>query len=316
VALFPALCLLIGIGAEFLHRRLAVYLPVIGKGVIPVGLAVIFLTQAVWWRGALGYTDQHPTDYFTIPLHYWTQAQAVLAPYKNVVIVSDNFYTRYWEEPVIVASMLRKSARCVRAINGEDFAILPTGPFATITLPLAPENPSNNLYHTGNSTIIPFRSATEGSLTIATFDNGLDWTGSTLQPIEPAHFDNGIDLIGYRVEKDRVFLEWRVPPDAQQPLFMGHYPSYYQFFVHFLDDQGERIDQHDETFLPPVWWCAGDRIIHWFSVNSTEKIAALRVGMYNFEGPFPGKPHNRNVLDKANNPIGQWVDIPVTKIAN
>ncbi len=125
-----------------------------------------------------------------------------------------------------------------------------------------------------------------------------------------ARFEGGVTLHGVSVEPQpegaRVLLTW----GAEESFDVAH-----TVFVHYLRG-GERIAQHDG---PPGWgylqttiWQPGDvvRDEHWLEgVLFYEPGDLLRIGLYD-----ANSGEGLSVLDAAGNPVGQWVDVPVSPL--
>jgi hypothetical protein len=256
------------------------------------------LTQGIWWRGLLRYLDvtATPSGYGT-PIHYLLDVRDALAEYDDVVVISDGFEVLYDQEPAAWPVLLSSTAECVRTITGDGAAVFPDHPFAVLVAPNAPDHPVDNLYLTNSPQTFELR-PDAGFYTIHTFDRAPEWTEAVIE-IAPARFASGIQLTGYRLNKNRIYLEWLLP---------GRVPEDYHYFGHFLDDSGEKIGQRDNILWPGRFWCAGDRLITWADIDLPNGVRTLRVGLYAFEhGDFV----NSRVLDAAGNPAASWIDIPL-----
>jgi hypothetical protein len=107
-------------------------------------------------------------------------------------------------------------------------------------------------------------------------------------------------LTGYLFDAGRVYLHWELtPPPQSEPLNT--------VFTHLLDANGERIGQRDTPFLAGEFWCADDTVITWADLPLAQNTSTLRVGVYQIRAD--AGIANRNLLDSAGNPAGQWVDI-------
>jgi hypothetical protein len=294
-ASIPALCLLAAIGVAWLTGILP------GKPYTRTALlstfGLILLTQGFWWRGLLRYLDttSTPGGYGT-PIHYLLDVRESLAAYDDVVVVSDGFEALYDQEPAAWPVLLRDSAECVRTITGDGIAVFPDHPFAVLVAPNAVENPMDGLYLTDAPMTFPLR-PDAGVYTLHQFDDAPNWSGPALTEITPVRFDTGAQLDGYRLEANRMYLEWRLP---------GPVGKDYHYFGHFLDAGGEKLGQRDNTLWPGRFWCEHDRLITWTEIELPDGVKTLRVGLYSFErGGFV----NSNVLDDAGNPVASWADI-------
>ena len=268
------------------------------------GLGAVLLTQAAWWFGLLGYVDRTNTPGgFGTPLHYLMEVRAALAGDEDVVVISDGNRLAFDQEPVIWTVMLRGTARCVRTLAGDQgLAVLPDGPFAVLHAPNAPAGAVADLYTTDVADRHPLRPG-EGAYTIHRFAAAPQSPLPPLTPLDPApRYDNGARLTGYRLEPERLILEWRLPGPVMEQR------GDLQYFAHFLDAAGNHLGQRDVSFWPGRYWCAEDRVLTWTTATPPEGTAILRVGLYLLQG---GRYTNSNVLDEADNPIAPWADIPL-----
>jgi hypothetical protein len=293
--MMPALFLLIGIGAEWvsLRHRLAE----VGVWVL---LAAVFVTQVLWWNGLVDYLDVHVASRFNTPLHYILPVRDDALEYDDVLIVGGGARTDWsvWQPFLYDLSCVRQPF-----IHGGSVAIFPNHPFAVIYPPDAQANPLDesvrSLYTSGLMTEYPLR-LEETPYRIFTFDDVPEWSGPELQPIDPARFEGGMALTGYLFDAGRVYLRWELtPPPQSEPLNT--------VFTHLLDANGERIGQRDTPFLAGEFWCADDEVITWADLPLADNTSTLRVGIYQIRAD--GGIVNRNLLDSAGNPAGQWVDI-------
>lgn len=296
IASIPALCLLAGIGLAALAEvtsgqpQTTILLLIFGTAIV---------IQSLWWRGLLRYLDAAATPGgFGPPIRYLNVARDALRPFDDVVIVTDGIEIQYDQEPAIWSAMLR-GKRCVRALAGDGAAVFPAQPFAVLTAPNAPENPVGGLYQTANTQVFPLRPG-EGAYSLTPFERAPAWNGPALKPIEPVMFSSGIELTGYALDDNRLYLAWRLP---------GRVEDDYHYFGHFLNAGGEKIGQRDNALWPGRYWCAGDHLITGAEADIPEDTAVLRVGLYTLEN---GSFINATVLDTAGNPVGTWVDIPLS----
>jgi hypothetical protein len=302
VPLLPIFALWAGVGVETFILRLPGTR--FSRAVAAVGLGAVFATQILAWFVMLNYTKSHyPTSSaFGTVLQDVIPVRDELAQYRQVVVVTNDYWTQYDQEPMVWRALLHGSVTCLRAIGGNSFAVFPIEPFAVLTTPRAPKSPANNVYVTYASEIFPARSG-EGQYTVSFFEKAPDWNGPILIPIAPVTFESGAQLIGYALEPGLLLLEWSITRDDGGD---------YQYFGHFLGAAGERIGQRDTTFLPGGYWCEGDRIITWIDIALPEASQTLRVGMYAVgQGQLSGQIYASNVVDAAGNAAGQWVDIPL-----
>ncbi len=303
IAGIPAFGGLAGVGAAWLAERW----PRIrySRVVLLAGLTVILFTQGFWWRGLLRYLDSTPLHYpgFTTPVHYLNDVHDELALYDDVLLVSAGMDWIHHHEAARWPVMLRDTARCVRTVQGDGYAVFPAGTFAVLVAPNAPENAVGNLYETTSPVFYPTRPG-DGGYTVYAFESAPEWTETPIAPIAPATFDSGVQLTGYHTGEGRLYLEWMLPDT--------HKDLNYQYFAHFLNADGELIAQYDTPFWQGRHWCAGDRLITWTDVDSPGEATTLRVGLYTLgTGRTEGQYFSADVLDDLGNPAGQWVDITV-----
>jgi hypothetical protein len=223
------------------------------------------------------------TGEFSTPLHKLMDIRTELQPYKNVLVISNDFWQDYNQEPLTWTVLLRNSADCVRAIGSNGFAVFPQGQLAVLTTPRAYLHPAGNIYVSNNAKLFSLRPG-EGSYTVTVFDKPPIWPYTPLMQIEPVLFDNGVELDGYYLRKDFLFLGWRITRRNAENL---------RYFAHFLDAQGHLLGKIDTDFIPEAYSCAEDSIISWQAINLPDNVQTLRVGMY-----------------RTNQPMEQWIDIP------
>jgi 4-amino-4-deoxy-L-arabinose transferase-like glycosyltransferase len=302
IACIPMYALLIGIGGQtimnWIHQNTAQKYRF--AYVVMVVFGVIWLTQAVWWRGALGYLAKNHIEYpgFTTPLRYLNPIYDALKNEHDVIVVSDGMAWNLNHESVVWATLLRGDVACVRTLKGDGYAVLPQNNFAVLVAPNAPENAINNFYH--NENFIAFSERPGGKeyrlyrwQTAPTFSE-------TLTPIDLVLFDNGVRLTGYHLQADKITLAWQLPD--------GKRGENYQYSVQLFDKNETRLAQQDSVFWQGEHWCAGDTLFTWAALTVPEDAALLQVGMYQLRDE---QYINADVLDIAGNPVGQFVRIPI-----
>jgi hypothetical protein len=183
--------------------------------------------------------------------------------------------------------------------------VTPTGRFAVITTPTV-STALHTLYPGAGAAVIPAR-AGEGSYRVALYDSATPSDESLTVLPTPALFANGVALSSYQIVSDRVLLRFTLP-DAPDRTFYGALDHDYQFFIHLLDSNGERIVQIDDSFWPGRHWCAGDQLTLWRELD-TSNAGILRVGFYKLLDAETGATKAVDVLDAAGNAAGNWVDI-------
>ena len=293
VPMLPGLGLAAGIGVEWLATR-APRAPVLRAAVVGL-FTLVLLTQGVTYWSFLGAASASAEVTDGTPVHYLMDVRAALAAYPDVIISGGS--TGESGQPVW-EPLLRDTASCVRelVIAAGGVAIFPTGPFAVIMPPNALEPATGDLYMTADPVLVPLR-PDEGVYRIDAFESAPAWDGPELHPQQLARFANGVELTGYTVEGERVYLRWALPATGERG---------YQYFVHFLDANGDKIGQQDASFYPTHFWCAGDTIITWIDADIPADTAGLNVGMYSFDGD---QPVNSDIVDDAGNPVLPWVNI-------
>lgn len=299
IAGLPALALLSGIGLEGMVKVLRGGPQ--GRVVALSLFAVILLTQGLWWRALLRYLDTTDIPYpgFTTPLHYLNNVRDDLRDDEDVVVVSYGMSWLLHHESAVWPVMLRDSARCVRTLPAAGYAVLPQGPFAVLVTPDAVPGGVDEFYQTAEVSSHPVRPG-GGFYYIYRHDSAPQWTQSTLTPLmEPALFEMGVQLTSYSLDEEGITLEWLLP--ERRPGLD------YQYGVHFLDETGERLGQHDAQFWPGRHWCSGDRLLTTTVTSPPPQTHALRVSLYRLlrDGGFA----SADVLDVMGNPAGQWVEI-------
>jgi len=130
-----------------------------------------------------------------------------------------------------------------------------------------------------------------------------------LNPIEPAPlWANGAQLIGYQLA-DTIHpgdtLDWTL---VWQPSYTPIKDTYYHWFNHLVDAEGQLYSQQDGPSVLPAYWRSRDTILNWFEIPIPPDAPPgdywLRVGMYTY-------PALQNVplADEGR----EWVEIgPIT----
>lgn len=287
--MLPALFMLVGVGAEWLASRLRY-----GVYLLPL---LIALSQLGWWANLMRYVDQEYLPRYSPPLHYLLTMREVALGYDDAIILGGN---AGW-----VWHPLLYDLACVREPLAQSSSItyLPDHPFVVIYPSEAQgavlDESVRAFYTSGTEHLFPMRNG-ETPYRLFTFEAAPQWYGAAITPLELPLFENSAHLAGYAIDGEKLILDWRVTP----PSGKGYA---YQYFVHVLDANGERIAQIDAGFPASFFWCAGDQIITSVDFAIPAAAATLRLGMYRFaEG---GGIINQNILDSAGNPAGQWVDI-------
>lgn len=301
VPVIPGICLAGGLGAVWLVTRVPARGRQIAWAVLGVILAAVLVIQGMGYFAQLERNSTTVHSKMGIPLRMSLAVRDVLAPYEDVLIVGADS-TRSGH--VVWDALLYYTAEHVREVVAADggIAVLPGGPFAVLTAPLA--DPLA-LYETGDPLTVPLRED-EGSYRIDFFEAAPAWNGPDLTPVPPTRFANGLTLTGYALADDHLYVEWLLPdanPDG----------GYLRYFGHLLDANGDRIAQRDGDFWPGGYWQAGDRLILWIPLTTptetqvTEAIT-LRLGLYRVVGDGL---RGVDVIDKAGNAVAPWLDVPL-----
>jgi hypothetical protein len=127
--------------------------------------------------------------------------------------------------------------------------------------------------------------------------------------LEPSYLlANWVNLFGYdqpvaQANKTAIWsVHWH-PGSNPDPID-------YQFFVHLLNERGERIGQVDTAAFSPQQWRAGDVVISHFALpwpTETQPPFTLQVGMYTYPGLSPVP-----LLDVAGNPYAEAASVRLT----
>ncbi len=302
IASLPAFALLIGAGVALPVRVMARR----ARPLRPLAflLAALFcllpLTQALYWLALMAFINTTSTPaYFGIPLRQRLAVRDALADARDVLVLTDGFEMALDQEPVIWSVLLHDTADCVRALAGEGLLVLPAQPFTVLVAPNAPESPLTDFYQTASSQHYPLRPG-DGAYVLHHFAHAPEWQAAALTPILPVRFDSGAQLVGYALTPDRVHLRWLLP---------GAITEDYQYFVHLLDADGNRLAQHDGRFWPGRYWCAGDTLMTSAALSIPDGAQTLRVGLYTLQpnGGFM----NANVVDETGGALGVWADLPL-----
>jgi len=299
----PAYALLIGLGTAWISR--IVPLKAVGRAIILVAFAVILLTQALWWRGALRYLDNTAITYpgFTTPLANLNAVSDALRTEDDVIVLSYGMSWSLHHESAVWPVLLHDSAQCVRTLVPQGYAVFPAQPFAVLVAPDAPPDPVDNLYETDSPEIYPTRPG-DTPYVIHRWPQSPPWRGPAIETITPVMFDNGITLTGYHLDSDTVYLSWQLPAPTEDIT--------YHYSAQLFDAADERLAQRDAVLWQQRHWCEGDRLITWGSINTSSEATELRVGLYQLgEGAAASQFFNANILDEAGQPTGQYVKIPL-----
>lgn len=309
----PAFALLGGIGIWSLCAPLSRMSPRLSR-LLSLGAAALFL---VWLLGPLIFATgvfQYATTH-TVPISIGTSGyttpmsilghvrDAIPADIDDVLVLTDGDRVWFDVEAARWPVMLRDQARCVRTLPGDGFSVQPASDtYAVIHTPTSSAR-IRRLYTSEDSTTIPARLG-EGEY-VVTIHTGSSPTG---QP--STWFSNGVGLLDWEISDRRVTLQFQLQ-DATDRTFYGGLNHDYQYFIHLLDADGNRIGQRDASFWPGRHWCANDQLSMWADIDGAADAATLRFGFYTLLDADAGTTQAVDILDVAGNAAGNWIDIPL-----
>lgn len=296
IMLVPPLTMLVAVGFDWVMERLPrrAALPVVAGFLLALGAAQIALQVQFFERVRTVNDFPYPT-----PLGYFLNARDQLPPTDDLILIGTR---RLHSEGDIWRTLAFRQIDCVRELataGGTDLVIVPHGPY---TVMYGPESAPNPLYLNEAQGEIPMR-ATEPPYIYYRFDTFPDAAVTDgFVSVPPATFDGSLQFDGYRWVDGRMTLAWRV-------LGWPAVRTEDQFFVHVLDEQGERIAQFDAPFYPSRFWCPGDRLLMSFDLprDDVNRAAILRVGLYRLDD---GRVLGIDAYD-PNGMASPWVDVPL-----
>lgn len=315
IAVLPAYAVLIAVGAMSLIRVLP-QRP-IARAVILAGIAGILFTQQAWWSGMLRYVSTREiafgagTSGYTTPISALLNTADTVRDAARVTVYSDGQDPLFHADAARWSVLLRDSGACLSVIprdktftQGANVGMALESP-ARVAVWVLPDG----VTVTDGEVLDTVQARIKGEQYVVTAGDSIpapDWV-----TVERVRFANGVTLDAYAVTQTRVYLRWQLP-DARSRLLFDARRDNYQYFVHVLNESGERIAQYDEAYLQGRWWCGGDTLITWTPHTDTDT-SMIRVGFYSLTPqPDSGLPYTPvDVLDKANNPFGQWIELNV-----
>ena len=273
-----------------------------------LGIPTILLLIGQGWhvQQVYAYWDAHHTlssesGQTATPLHYLLDVREALQAYDDVILLGanpheSNFYI--WQP------MLYETASCVRdlIVNDGRIDVLPDGSFAAVVAPLQPINAGYNVperYTHDDPIIVPLR-PDEDPYRIYPFAVAPPWTQTPITDIAPVPYTAGVALTGYHLAENTLQLRWRVLDAPGED---------YSYFVHFMNEHGERIGQRDGPFYAGHYWCSGDTLIITTHIADHPEATHMRVGLYTRDAD--GGTTNQQTLDSAGNASGQWATIGI-----
>lgn len=275
--------------------------------IVQVGLyafiGFILLSQSITtlnqYQAQEDYTFSAETGQTFTPLHYMLDVREVLADYDDVILLGanpheSNYYV--WEP------LLYDTASCVRDLLMLDgvIDILPQESFAVVIAPLNPINANYEVperYQHDNPIVVPLRDG-EDPYIIYPFETAPEWIETPMNDVSAPVFDAGIELTGYYLGDTFIRLQWHV---------LETQGNSYQYFVHFLNEDGEKVGQRDGPHYVGQHWCEGDTLITGTLIGLPQETVSLRVGLYTINDDGGTTPSN--LLDAEGQIIGEWVDI-------
>lgn len=305
----PAFALLAGIGASAVTnfgKRQARSIPRLA-GVVSLAVLGVMAAQFVYYAGIMSYAYYHDIEFgegtsgYTTPAYILSQVRdAIPLDIDDVIVLTDGDRVWFDAEAARWPVILHDRTACVRTLAGENNTLIPASRYAVIVTPTASKS-LRDFYAGGDSTVIPGR-AGEGDYVVSVHD-------STRQPdAQIALFANGISLASWEDEDEGFKLSFRLP-EAPDRTFYGALNYDYQYFVHLLDADGNRIGQTDASFWPGRHWCANDDLTLTVQVAGVTEAHTLRFGFYQLIDAELGSTRPVDVLDVAGNAAGNWVDI-------
>ncbi|MEM6527917.1 MAG: glycosyltransferase family 39 protein, partial [Chloroflexota bacterium] len=221
----PALCVIVALGVAW-------FAEVVDKRVVYGAVGVLLVSQMVVWFGLLNAANSNPqAGEFGLPLHYRLDVREALTGENDIVLISDGYRTLLDEEAAIWAVMTYGNA-CLRTVSTDGFTVMPPRAFVTLT---EPDSPPRDLYLTDNP--IEFTLPDGEIFAIHTHD-AREW--DTLPDVMPVQFDNSVRLTGMNLAGNILQLAWELPESRPD--------SDFQYFAHFVDENGERIGQRMANF--------------------------------------------------------------------
>jgi hypothetical protein len=232
---------------------------------------------------------------------------------NDVIILTKDMDIWFDSEAARWPVMLRDFASCVRALPVDGYAVFPNHLFTMITTPDAGAH-LTTLYTDAVQTLTIENRTNAKPYITSIFEVAPAWVRAPMTDLTaPVRFDNDVLLMGYGFAGGEVYLHWSLP-DAPDRRFYESRVHNVQFFVHFLDVDGNRVGQLDQQFWHARNWCAGDALYTWGNLVNTDltAVAMIRIGFYRLGlGKEAGQTFPLDVLDSMGNPAGNWADIPV-----
>ena len=308
IAVLPAPYILAGIAAAYclvylarykgMAVRLAIYAVMLLTAVAQTGMVtalLLFLAQTAT-PGGFGVPLARQLAAANTAKRLLTETEAA-----EVLVVGGGESAGADEFAVVYDVLLRDVPH--RFVDGAQSTLFPAEA-AVVLLDQRAGGRMNGYYQTAvRRETIPLR-AGEGTLQLLALPGA-----AAPQPavtLEPSYLlANWVNLFGY----DRPVVQ-----GGETVVWPLHWhpggspdPQDYQFFVHLLNGEGERVGQVDTAAFSPQQWRAGDVVISHFAVPWPDDVRppfTLRVGMYSYpeQTPVP-------LLDVAGNPYAEAADI-------
>ncbi len=286
----------------------------IGQGLLAALVVSLAITQTHEITSLLRFVTTHDTRRgYGTPISYEIQAVQTAARLNQeisgaeVILLAEGDDPRMFEMPAVADVLLPDTSH--RSVDTRSALILPSTPTVYwATWDMSP----------GETLLAAFTpEAVEARIPLREGDRSFRfyrWPGGTpsipdLQPLpSPLLWANGARLIGYRVSGDLSpggVLHWTL---IWQPAHTPTENTFYHWFNHLLDGEGQLRGQRDGASVLPSYWRAGDTILNWFDVaippDAPPGDYTMRVGMY----AYPSI-RNVSVLDEEGAPAGEWAEV-------
>ena len=311
IGVLPSPYILAGIAVAYLFVVAAKYGGSVGRFAVT---AIVLLTAVaqIWTVGALLlFLGQTATpDGFGTPLARQLAAANVAKEMltetgaAEILVVGQGEAVAVDAFPAVYDVLLRDVPH--RFVDGTRSTLFPAQPAVVLLDPQATGWVAGYQQTAVYTETIPLRTG-EGTLQVLALPGMA--APHPAAPLEPSYLlANWANLFGY----DQPLLPtdesavWRVhwwPGSKPDPLD-------YQFFVHLLNGEGQRVGQVDTAVFSPQQWRAGDVVISHFTMpwpTEAQPPFTLRVGMYSYPELTPVP-----LLDVAGNPYAEAAEIMLT----
>ncbi len=275
----PAVCLLMGLGADALLRW-RVPRVLVWSG---VGVLVVFYVAA-WWT-MLDYGARVAVPYgYTVPLRAWMDARDAVPPGTVALATTDD--SDGVVQSTIWRALLWERGDCVTRISSRDVLLAPE-PY-TLLVPLgAAAHPATSR---GSAAQIGLR---PGDPSYVRYRVVPPLALPTVTEITPVRYENDLQWTGYAVDGDSLWIRWRLPEVAAG--------SDVAAYVRGYDAEGGQVADVVIN-LPPTWgWCDQTMVTE---VTLPELADAASAGVALLERPVEaGNLRYVPVVDAAGLPV-------------